>query len=114
MWIKVHFTTSFCIYSPSHDEEHMYLPNSFMTLELMGNGEINTKLLKRALKEKFLSLKLKIFDFAGDREYYSFHHMFLKSHALYVIVFNIAKLVEDNFRSANTDIERLQFWFECL
>ena len=104
----------FCIYSPSHDEDHMYLPNSFMTLELTGNGEINTKLLKRAMKEKFSSLKLGIFDFAGDKEYYAFHHVFLKSHALYVIVFNIAKLVEDNFRSLNTDIKRLQFWLESV
>ena len=104
----------FCIYLRSHDEERINLPNSFMTLELMANGEINTKLLKRALKDKYPSLKLKIFDFAGDREYYSFHHMFLKSHALYFIVFNIAKLVEDNFRSVNTDIKRLQFWLESV
>jgi len=104
----------FCTYSQSRDEEHMYPPNSFMTFELMGYGEINTKLLKRALKETFPSLKLKIFDFAGDKEYYAFHHIFLKSHALYVIVFNIAKLVEDNFRSVNTDIKRLQFWLESV
>ena len=104
----------FCVYSLSHDKEYMYLPSSLMTLELMGNGEINTKLLKRALKEKFPSLKLKIFDFAGDKEYYAFHHMFLKSHALYVIVFNIASLVEDNFRSVHTVIKRLQFWLESV
>ena len=104
----------FCIYSKSHDKEHMYLPNSFMTLELMGNGEINTKLLKRALKEKFPSLKLQILDFAGDKEYYAYHHMFLKSHALYVIVFNIAKLVKDSFKNVNTDIKRLQFWLESV
>ena len=104
----------FCIHSLSHDDEHMDLPKSFLTLELMGNGEINTKLLKGALKEKFPSLKLKIFDFAGDREYYSFHHVFLKSCALYVIVFNIAKLAEDNFQNVNSDIERLKFWLESV
>ena len=67
-----------------------------MKLAVMGIGEIDRGMLKSALQEKFPSLKLHILDFAGDKEYYGYHHMFLKSHALYVIVFNIATLVKDS------------------
>ncbi|XP_020612349.1 uncharacterized protein LOC110050719 isoform X2 [Orbicella faveolata] len=91
-----------------------YLSNNYTKLAVMGIGEMDRGMLKSALQEKFPSLKLQILDFAGDKEYYAYHHMFLKSHALYVIVFNIAKLVKDSFKNLNTDIERLQFWLESV
>ena len=90
------------------------LSNNCMTLTLKANGEVDTRMLKSALNEKFPSLKLQILDFAGDKEYYAYHHMFLKRQAIYIIVFNIAKLVENNFRTINAAIERLQFWLESV
>ena len=72
--------------------------NKFMTLILMASGKIDRVMLRGALNEKFPSLKLQILDFAGDKEYYAYHHMFLKSQAIYIIVFNVAKHVENNFR----------------
>ena len=104
----------FCIFSKSNDKEHMYFRTSYMTLALMGNGEMNTKILRRALKKKFPSLKLKILDFAGDKEYYAYHHMFLRREDIYVVVFNIAKLIENNFRNIKESTERLQFWLESV
>ena len=104
----------FCSNSASHNKEYLYLSNRFMTLALMGNGEMNTKMLKSALKQKFPSLKLKILDFAGDKEYYAFHHMFLRRQAIYVIVFNMATFVENNFRYRNACTARLQFWLESV
>jgi len=80
----------------------------------MGNGEINTRILRRALKKKFPSLKLKILDFAGDKEYYAHHHIFLKREAIYVVVFNIAKLIGKNFRNIKAGTKRLQFWLESV
>ena len=101
-----------CTYSVSNEKDYLNLPNRYMTLALWGTGEMNSKMLKSALKEKFPSLKLKILDFAGDKEYYAFHHMFLKSQAIYVIVFNITNFVENNFKNINACIARLQFWLE--
>ncbi|KAL9976200.1 hypothetical protein ACROYT_G013470 [Oculina patagonica] len=49
-----------------------------------------------------------------DKEYYAYHHIFLKSQAIYVIVFNIANFVEYNFRNINAGIVRLQFWLESV
>ena len=90
------------------------LPNNCTALAVTGIGKVDRRMLKSALQEKFPSLKLQILDFAGDKEYYAYHHMFLKSQALYVIVFNIAKLVKDSFKNVNTDIKRLQFWLESV
>ena len=92
----------------------MYFRTSYMTLALMGNGAMNTKILRRALRNRFPSLKLKIVDFAGDKEYYAYHHMFLKREAVYVVVFNMAKLIENNFRNTNEGTKRLQFWLESV
>ena len=103
-----------CLRTCSISISSEYLSNNYMKLAVMGIGLIDRGMLKSALKEKFPSLKLQILDFAGDKEYYAYHHMFLKSHALYVIVFNIAKLVKDSFKNLNTDIERLQFWLESV
>ena len=104
----------FCIFSKSNDKEHVYFRTSYMTLALMGNGEMNTKTLRRALKKKFPSLKLKILDFAGDEEYYAYHYMFLKREAIYVVVFNIAKLIGKNFRNIKAGTKRLQFWLNLF
>ena len=90
------------------------LPNNVMILTLMATGKIDTAMLKGALNERFPSLKLQILDFAGDKEYYAYHHMFLKSQAIYVIVFNVAKHIQSNFKHINAAIERLQFWLESV
>ena len=90
------------------------LSNNFMVLMLMATGKIDTAMLKGALNERFPSLKLQILDFAGDKEYYAYHHMFLKSQAIYVIVFNVAKHIQNNFKNINAAIERLQFWMESV
>ena len=78
-----------------------------------GNVEMN-KMLKHALNEKFAFLKVKILDFAGDKEYRAYHHMFLRSQAVNVIVFNMAKFAENYFKEIYAGIERLQFWIESV
>ena len=41
-------------------------------------------------EEEFISaLRFRIQDFAGDEEYYSYHHLFILDQAIFVIVFNL-------------------------
>ena len=103
-WLRINLIRSFSECSS----------NKYMTLAVMVIGEMDRRMLKSALQEKFPSPKLLILDFAGDKEYYAYHHMFLKSNALYVIVFNIAMVVKDSFKNVNTEIERLQFWLASV
>ena len=78
-----------------------------------GQVEMNG-MLKIALIEKFAFLKVKILDFAGDKDYLAYHHLFLRSQAVNVIVFNMAKFAENNFKEIYAGIERLQFWIESV
>ena len=87
-------------------------PNKLITL-VTGKAEMN-KMLKSALNEKFCSLKLKILDFAGDKEYYAYHHIFLRSQAIYLIVFNMEEFVENDFKDVTAKMQRLQFWIESV
>ena len=87
--------------------------NMFTTV-VIEKPELNQKELKSALNKKFSSLKLKILDFAGDEDYYAYHHMFLRRHAIYVIVFNMTEFIKNNFGDIDGKIKRLQFWFESV
>ena len=103
---------------------HLMLPNMsrcsnkffecHVVLMYMAVASIDHKMLKSALNEKFSSLKLKILDFAGDKEYYAYHHMFLKGHALYLIVLNMAEFAKNDFKEINAGIQRLKFWVESV
>ena len=82
--------------------EFFYLGKSLMGEDIISNED-----------QQFL--RLKILDFAGDREYcYSFHHLFFKHEALYLIVFNLAEFAEEDFRHVSLHIQRLQFQMEAV
>ena len=89
-------------------------PNKLITSVTGKALWINKKNLRSALDEKFSSLRLKILDFAGDKEYYAYHHMFLRGHAIYLIVFNMAEFVVNDFKKMNVGIQRLRFRIESV
>ena len=88
-------------------------PGTFTAVQLE-KAVIDHKKLKNALNQKWSSLKLKILDFAGDKEYQSYFHMFLRSQAIYVIVFNMAEFAEDSLRDLTTKIKSLHLWLESV
>ena len=89
-------------------------PNKLITSVTGKALWINKNMLRSALDEKFSSLKLKILDFAGDKEYYAYHHMFLRGHAIYLIVFNMSEFVVNYFKEMNVGIQRLKFWIDSV
>ena len=70
------------------------------------------KLKLAYVKGKFLNVK--VLDFVGDREYYSYHHLFFRHEALYIIVFNMSEFANEDFRDVCTHIQRLQFWLKSI
>ena len=93
-------------------EDHVG-PGTFTAVQLE-KAVIDHKKLKNALNQKWSSLKLKILDFAGDKEYQAYFHMFLRSQAIYVIVFNMAEFAEDSLRDLTTKIKSLHLWLESV
>ena len=88
-------------------------PVTFTTIQLE-KAVIDHKKLKNALNQKWSSLKLKILDFAGDKEYQSYFHMFLRSQAIYVIVFNMAEFAKDSPGELTAKIKSLHLWLESV
>ena len=105
-----YFWLESAISTPSQDHVG---PGTFTAVQLE-KAVIDQKKLKNALNQKWSSLKLKILDFAGDKEYQSYFHMFLRSQAIYVIVFNMAEFAEDSLRDLTTKIKSLHFWLESV
>jgi len=75
---------------------------------------MNQRYLRDALNNMFSSPKLKILDFAGDKEYHAYHHMYLRCRAIYVIVFNMAEFAENSCRDIHARIKKLNLWFESV
>lgn len=80
---------------------HIKFPISALIVE---KTVTNKRKLKVALDQAFSSLKFRVLDFAGDKEYYAYHHMFLRKEALYLVVFNIRDFVEDNFQNIDKKV----------
>ena len=70
--------------------------------------------LKRKVYRKGKFFNLKVLDFVGDREYYSYHHLFFRREALYMIVFNLSEFANKDFKDVCTRIQRLQFWMKSI
>ena len=105
-----YFWLESAISTPSQDHVG---PGTFTAVQLE-KAVIDHKKLKNALNQKWSSLKLKILDFAGDKEYQAYFHMFLRSQAIYVIVFNMAEFAEDSFRDLTAKIKSLHLWLESV
>ena len=121
VYFVVIYTTFFCetLYVECQFNMKAFVTNkqqdsNVLAAVFIEKAVFNRKRLKEALDRKFSDLKLKILDFAGDKEYYSYHHMFLKQHAIYIVVFNMAEFVNNDFRDITTGGKRLQFWFESV
>ncbi|XP_022794815.1 probable serine/threonine-protein kinase pats1 [Stylophora pistillata] len=105
-----YFWLASAISTSGHDHEG---PSMYTAVQLE-KAVINHRQLKNALNQKWSSLKLKILDFAGDKEYHAYFHMFLRSQAIYVIVFNIAEFAEDSLRDLSAKIKSLHPWLESV
>ena len=84
------------------------------TLVVIEKQELQKEQLEVALRKKFSSIKLRILDFPGDREYHAYYRIFLRRKAFYVIVFNMMDFAEKHFNEVDANCNRLQFWFETL
>ena len=88
-------------------------PASF-TLIFIAKIMLNFQKLKNALHSKFSNLKLKLLDFSGDKEYYAYHHIFMRDRALYIVVFDMANFANDNFGNIGPKTQRICFWLESI
>ena len=82
------------------------------TVVVIEKQELRKEKLKVALHKKFSSIKLRILDFPGDKEYHPYYRIFLRKKAFYVIVFNMTDFTGKNFSGIEAECNRLEWWFE--
>ena len=61
-------------------------------------------------------MKMQFVDFAGDEEYYHYHHLFLTDEAMYAIAFNAELLLGQSLTEVKIkhQIKRIYFWLESV
>ena len=94
--------------------QELGIEDNEFTLVVIEKQELQKEQLEVALRKKFSSIKLRILDFPGDREYHAYYRIFLRRKAFYVIVFNMMDFAEKHFNEVDANCNRLQFWFETL
>ena len=94
--------------------QELGIEGSMFTLVVIEKQELQKEQLKVALHKKFSSIKLRILDFPGDKEYHAYYRVFLRRKAFYVIVFNLIDFAENFFNKIDGTCNRLLFWFETL
>ena len=94
--------------------QELGIEGSMFTLVVIEKQELQKEQLKVALHKKFSSIKLRILDFPGDKEYHAYYRVFLRRKAFYVIVFNLTDFAEIFFNKIDGTCNRLLFWFETL
>ena len=104
----------FCITSAVATIGNDHQGSSNFTAVCIEKAAMNQTILRLCLIEHFFNAKLNILDFAGDKEYHAYHHMFLRSQAIYFIVFNMAEFAKDSFRDIQARIKTLHLWFESI
>jgi len=104
----------FCITSAAATIGNDHQGSTNFTAVCIEKAALNQSRLRDSLNEKFSYPSLKILDFAGDKEYHAYHHMFLRSQAIYAIVFNMAEFAENSFKDIHAKIKTLHLWFESV
>ena len=72
-------------------------------------GEFNLDLMNQSL-EDMKSVKFTIWDFGGQRVFYSLHHLFLTRYGVYLVVFDLKK----HKKKPAESFDFLQFWLQSI
>ena len=89
-------------------------PCTGVTILCIEKVMLNFSKLRLALEKKFSSLKLKLFDLSGNREYSTYQPIFMRRGGIYVVVFNIKNVLDEKSGTVADEIRRIWFWLEFI
>lgn len=77
-----------------------------------------SKLIKSEGQEhKELALTYNTLDFAGQKEYHPMHHCFITRRAIYLVVFNLQKMIKyitKKEQNAENPLEQIRYWLHSI
>ena len=83
-----------------------------------GHSKEISKLMKSEDQEhKELSLTYNTLDFAGQKEYHPMHHCFITRRAIYLVVFNLQKMIDYITRKklvTDNPLEQIRYWLHSI
>lgn len=53
---------------------------------------------------------LSLWDFGGEESYYSTHHIFLSSDAIFLVIYNLEECIEGTQEASDVAIKRIKYW----
>ena len=59
-------------------------------------------------------LHLNTFDFAGQKVYRPMHHCFITGRAMYIVVFNLRKFIDEVREASRESLEELRYWLHSI
>ncbi len=79
--------------------------------------EISKLIKSQRLEYKELALTYNTLDFAGQKEYHPMHHCFITRRALYLVVFNLQKMIKyiaKKETNADSPLEQIRYWLHSI
>ncbi|XP_070569825.1 uncharacterized protein [Ptychodera flava] len=79
-------------------------------LDKISNHSFNQR--AKTKSSSFLPIKLSLWDFAGDELFYNTHQVFIATHAIFLLVFNLSDFSETRTREER--LQRIIFWLHSI
>ena len=77
-----------------------------------------SKLIKsKGQEHKEVALTYNTLDFAGQKEYHPMHHCFITRRAIYLVVFNLQKMIKyitEKEQNAENPLEQIRYWLHSI
>ena len=99
------------------DSEPKPNPTDQVQLSRSYSKEISKLIKSEGLEHKELGLTYNTLDFAGQKEYHPMHHCFITRRALYLVVFNLQKMIKYITKKepvADSPLEQIRYWLHSI
>lgn len=96
------------------------MPKDQLTTVLLSRGhskEISRLMKSGGQEHKELALTYNTLDFAGQKEYHPMHHCFITRRAIYLVVFNLQKMISyitKKEQDADNPLEQIRYWLHSI
>ena len=95
-------------------------PTDKLTIVQLSRGhskEISKLMKSEGQEHKELALIYNTLDFAGQKEYHPMHHCFITRRAIYLVVFNLQKMINYITKKdpvADSPLEQIRYWLHSI
>jgi len=94
---------------PAQKERPSVVESDFITT--VANDKFDEKLVNEEMENEAPPLTLMFYDFGGQAVFHTLHHLFLTRYGVYLVIFDMRKLLNDEKTKA---MEEIEFWLRSI